>query len=274
MSISDEQLAEQAKQGSSQALEELVRRFQDRVYGLALRMLYHPSDAEDASQEILIKVVTKLDGFRGEGSLAAWIYRVAANHLLTARRTRWEKSMLPLDTVRDYMDRFEAEHWRESESAAHTVLMVEEARVSCLHHLLLALGRDQRLALILGIIFQFNSTEGGWIMGIKPAAFRKRMSRARERIKDFLCARCGLMDQGNPCSCKGSITPRVVAGWMKPDQQTFARLPRKAGGDGDGDGYVREFDEMCRMTALYRSVPEYIAPGDFAARLKEIITPA
>jgi hypothetical protein len=51
-------LVQQAKEGNKKALESLVRRIQDRIYGLALRMLGYPADAEDAAQEILVKVVT------------------------------------------------------------------------------------------------------------------------------------------------------------------------------------------------------------------------
>jgi RNA polymerase sigma factor (sigma-70 family) len=86
-----EDLVQQAKDGKKEALESLVRRIQDRVYGLALRMLGYPADAEDAAQEILVKVVTHLDSFRQESAFSTWVYRVAANHLLTTRKRLAEK---------------------------------------------------------------------------------------------------------------------------------------------------------------------------------------
>ena len=66
MEFTMEDLVIQAKSGSKDALEQLITRIQDRIYGLSLRMLYHPSDAEDASQEILIKIITHLSSFRNE----------------------------------------------------------------------------------------------------------------------------------------------------------------------------------------------------------------
>jgi DNA-directed RNA polymerase specialized sigma24 family protein len=63
-----ETLVEQAKGGDKHALEALIRSMQDRIYGLAVRMLLHPSDAEDATQEILIKVITHLDSFHGQSA--------------------------------------------------------------------------------------------------------------------------------------------------------------------------------------------------------------
>src|SRR5579864_1619979 len=89
-----EQLVEEVKGGNRTALEELIRRIQDRVYGLALRMLWHPADAEDAAQEILIRIITHLDSFRGESAFTTWVYRVASNYLLTARKRRAEQEEL------------------------------------------------------------------------------------------------------------------------------------------------------------------------------------
>jgi len=62
-----EQLVTEAVQGSKDALEEIVRRIQKPVYSLSLRMLFNPEDAKDISQEILISVITNLQGYRFEG---------------------------------------------------------------------------------------------------------------------------------------------------------------------------------------------------------------
>ena len=83
-----ESLVERAKEGDQNALEELVRHIQDPVYGLALRMLSHPADAEDATQEILVKVVTHLVSFRQESAFTTWVYRIASNHLITNNKRR------------------------------------------------------------------------------------------------------------------------------------------------------------------------------------------
>ena len=62
------EVVNEALAGSSRAVEEVALRFHNRIYGLALRMLSHPEDAKDATQEILIKVVTNLKTFRFEGA--------------------------------------------------------------------------------------------------------------------------------------------------------------------------------------------------------------
>ncbi|MFO7739936.1 MAG: sigma-70 family RNA polymerase sigma factor, partial [Desulfatiglandaceae bacterium] len=81
-----ERLVDLAKEGGRNALEELVRTIQDRIYGLALRILFLPADAEDATQEILIKIITHLRSFKGESRFTTWCFRIAANHLLSTRK--------------------------------------------------------------------------------------------------------------------------------------------------------------------------------------------
>src|SRR5262245_5693152 len=81
-----ETLVAHATAGDRESLDALVRAVQDRVYALSLRMLGNPADAADATQEILLRILTHLGTFRGEAAFPTWVHRIAANHLLTARR--------------------------------------------------------------------------------------------------------------------------------------------------------------------------------------------
>src|SRR3954449_6996811 len=83
-----EALAARAVQGDRDAAQELVATVQDDVYGLALRMLWHPHDAADATQEILVQVLTHLSDFRGDSQFRTWCFRIATNHLLRVKSKR------------------------------------------------------------------------------------------------------------------------------------------------------------------------------------------
>lgn len=72
---------EKAVSGDRKALEELLTGIQDPVFHLSLRMLGSIPDAEDATQEILLKVMTHLSSFRGESAFTTWVFRIAVNHL-------------------------------------------------------------------------------------------------------------------------------------------------------------------------------------------------
>src|SRR5690242_11475503 len=88
---SDESLVVQARGGDLDALDALVRRHQSWVFNLALRMVWRRDVAEDATQEILIKAVTKLSTFAGHSAFRTWLYRIAVNHLLNVRQSEMEE---------------------------------------------------------------------------------------------------------------------------------------------------------------------------------------
>ena len=268
----ESQLIDQAKAGSREALEELVSSVQDRVYGLALRMLHSTSEAEDATQEILIKVITKLDSYRCEGKFISWVLHIASNHIISFRRSRAERKGITLDDAQRHMDRDYAGSWKESDAKGFQALVVEEARISCLHALLITLDRGQRLALILGVVFGISSSEGAYILDITSAAFRKRLSRARQRIKAFMSANCGLINSANHCHCARSINWRQKAGWMYKKGPVFATHPNH-GLEGPAlDSYFEELNEMQRVSALFKATPRYAAPFDFKDTVKEMIS--
>src|SRR2546429_5911062 len=97
-------LVERARSGDANALEELIASIQDKIYGLAIRMLWHPDDAADATQEILIRIVTHLGTFRGESAFMTWAYRVASNYLLTVRKRRAEQEELTFERFGAQLD--------------------------------------------------------------------------------------------------------------------------------------------------------------------------
>src|SRR4029453_17021466 len=81
-----------ARGGSRDALEQVLSRHQAWIYNIVLRMLYYPHDAEDATQEILIKMITKLSTFEGRSAFRTWLYRIVVNHVLNMKRSRAEES--------------------------------------------------------------------------------------------------------------------------------------------------------------------------------------
>ena len=266
-----EQLVAQAGQGSRQALEKLVRQIQGPVYGLALRMLFHPADAEDAAQEILIKVITNLKGFRGEGPFMAWALRIAANHLKGVRKSRAERREMDLDQAQAVIDQTQAKGWFSQPLEAPQPLLEMEMRSACIQALLLALDRPHRLAFILGTVMEVSSQEGAFIMEITPEAFRKRLSRARQRIKDFLALNCGLFDEANPCRCSGVLRAHLEHGWINPHKTIFAQAQDPPDDVMTLLAYMKEVDELGRVSALFKAYPRDALPTDFAAMVKQLL---
>src|SRR5690606_10880013 len=86
-------------EGDHKALEKLVDEFQPKIFSLALHFLWNPEDAEDACQEILVKVITKLESFRRESKLSTWVYRITVNHLILTKKSKLEESKIKFSYI-------------------------------------------------------------------------------------------------------------------------------------------------------------------------------
>ena len=256
-----ETLVEQAKRGNRNALESLIERIQDRVYGLAIRMLGHPADAQDATQEILAKVVTHLVSFRQESAFTTWVYRVASHHLLTTRKRRAERKELTFEQCEGEIDRIASGPWLASSPEAEQGLLMEEIRIRCMQSILLCLDRGLRIAYILGEIFELTSDEGGYILSIAPTTFRKRLSRARKRIHNFMGKNCALVSPQNSCHCGKWGYNAIKTGTHPSRQITVCRTPLQVRKDVVAINQLQEVDELHRVAALFRNHPTTLLPG-------------
>lgn len=266
-----ENLVERAKTGDKNVLEEIIKRIQDKIYGLAIRMLYIPADAEDATQEILVKVIIHLGTFKGESRFDTWVYSIASNHLLTTRKCRAERWQLTFDKCVHMIEEGTLNKANDAFIEAEQNLIVEETKLACVHYLLLCLKREVRLAVILGEIFGVKSAEGARILGLTQGAFRQRLSRGKKQLMDFLVKRCGLVDANNPCHCKTLAALHVKKRHIDPENLLFATHSRYPRRDGHAEDLLKELNQMARAAMLIRSHPDYTAPGVFVKNMKRVI---
>ena len=120
----DEALAARAATGDGRSLEELVLRFQERVYRLALRLTGDPSDAADVVQETFLAVCRHRGEFRGAARFSTWLYRIATNAALMHRRSRARR---PLESLERFLPSFDDSGRHEATpEALQTVCRVEE----------------------------------------------------------------------------------------------------------------------------------------------------
>ena len=94
----DSVLVAAARRGEAGAMDRLLRKHQQRVYRICLRMLGNRDDAAESAQDALVKVMQSLDGFREEARFTTWITRIAMNQALTRRRRRKVRDTVSLDT--------------------------------------------------------------------------------------------------------------------------------------------------------------------------------
>jgi RNA polymerase sigma factor (sigma-70 family) len=266
-----EHLVDLAKEGQKDALEELVREIQGGIYNLALRTLFLPADAEDATQEILIKVITHLADFKGESRFTTWVFRIATNHLLTTRKCRAEKRGFSFEKAEEGIEAAISMATSESTEACESSLVAEEVRLACLQGMLLCLSREIRLAFILGVVFEVTSIEGSNILNITQETFRQRLSRGRKQIERFMTKKCSLVNPENPCACEKLIPHEIKIKMLDPKNLRFANHRCYARETGAAAARLQTLDELRRVAALFRSHPDYAAPESFVQSIKKLV---
>lgn len=235
-----------------------------------MRMLGHPADAEDATQEILLKVVTRLGTFRGESGLRTWVWKVATNHLLSAKRGRREPEGMDLEDLERMLAGGVAADVPPPPDVDREVLELE-VKLGCTQSMLACLDREHRMAFVLAEVFELPSEEGAEILGIEPAAFRKRVSRARGRLRGFMERSCGLVAEDAACRCSAQIGPSVAMGLLDPEHPVYVRHPASRPPDPRVRDEYLAIERARRLTEVHRAHPGYVAPPELAARVRALI---
>lgn len=259
--LTPEDLARRALEGDRQALDSLVRGLQDDVYGLALRMLWNREDAEDATQEILVRAVTRLSQFDFRSRLTTWVYRIAVNYILDVKKSPVERMRLTFERFsEDLADGLSAGGPAEAERS----LLTEEVKIGCTFGMLQCLDRQHRLAYVLGEILDLPGPEAANALGIPPALFRKRLQHARVSIESFTRTYCGLASDSAACACHRRVPAALGAGRVRADSLAFAA---NASSYRETRDLVRRVEAARQALEVHRSSHPRAASIDFARRV-------
>ncbi len=245
-----EELARQAADGDRDALSALIRELQHPMYRLALRFLGHPDDAQDACQEILIRIVTHLGSFEGRSKFTTWAYTVATRSLLRTKKRFVESSVKGPEQFAAFLDAGMSDVDPTIEEAEYR-LLCEEIRISCTYGMLLCIPRPQRAAYLLADVIGLTDVEGAEVLDCSREAFRQRVSRARRTLRYVIDNRCGLVDPANPCRCGRQIAASEAAGILRRDDLPLAEHSREEVRVWI-DPLAKELDDVVAIGDLYR----------------------
>jgi RNA polymerase sigma factor (sigma-70 family) len=189
-----------------------------KVYMLAYGMSGDSKLAQDVVQDTFARVIAGFDGFRGDSSVGTWIYAIAKNECLRnmARIRRGS-----VDSLQDLIDTA-ASAEPPGLGALERKWYTTQVKEGCLLGLLRCLSFHQRMAFTLSILFDLPARDVSIILKKSANSVRILASRARAKIKDFLCANCSLYDPQNACRC-GSPPRRTRPG----ARRTTPRTPRR-----------------------------------------------
>jgi RNA polymerase sigma factor (sigma-70 family) len=235
-------------------------------------MVFRPQDAEEVTQEVLVKVITKLSTFKGESTFRTWLYRIAANHVLNMKR-RWAETRTT--TFADYgaaIDGTPDLDLPDPNSVPVEVpLLVEEAKNGCTMGMLLCLDRKQRLIFTLGAILGASDAVGAEVLEMTADNFRQCLARARRDLHSFMNHQCGLVNKNNPCRCPKKTRGFIEAGHVDPRNLMF--VPQHLERVRDvAPGAVREIEDVVERqhAAIYREHP-FLQPPDQVEWLRRML---
>lgn len=256
-----------AKNGDKKALEQILVEINDKIFNLALRMLWTVEDAEDATQEIIIKVITNLATFRGDSKFSTWVFQIATNYLLTTRKhitTNKEitfskfsadlnNTTLNNDTLPNNME---------------ISMLEKELRIGCTNAILFCLDKKSRLTFILSSIFELKDKEAAKILNVTYDNYRQIVSRANKRITSFMKADCGLVNENAKCKCRKRIKIAMDRKRLNPENLIYSQqlIEKK-----ELTKTVHEMNELDSIANVFKSNPYYKAPDKITSEIRDII---
>ena len=260
-----EDVAKRALAGDRNAVEQLVRDLQSDLYGLALRMLWNREDAEDATQEILVRAITRLAQFDFRSKLKTWAYRIAVNYILDVKKSPVERLHLTFERFAgDLAEGLSSDGPADAERS----LLTEEVKIGCTLGMLQCLDRPHRLAYIFGEIFELAGPEAADALGIAPALFRKRLQHARTAIMSFTRTYCGLASDTAACACHRRVPAALRVGRVREDALHFAN---EGASFRETRSFVRQVEEARWALEVHRSSHPRASSVDFARRLVQAL---
>jgi RNA polymerase sigma factor (sigma-70 family) len=256
----DRQLVTDALGGNQQALEQLITRHQPWIYNLALRMVLVHQDAEDVTQEVLVKLITKLSGYDPEkGAFRTWLYRIVTNHVINMKTRGYEAAVTDIESYYSFVTEIPDQ---DPDASPETDLVTADLGVGCVMGTLLCLERQQRLVFILAIAFGVTDVIGAEILEMSRAAFRKALSRARARLHQYMSGNCGLLNPEAPCRCRKKAKSMIDSGAYSADRIFYHKADRPKLKEIVGEKIERFGTEVYEDYArLYREHPFYSPPN-------------
>lgn len=254
-------LIEQATAGDKQALETVILSVQDLVFNLSLRMLGTFPDAEDASQDILLKIITHLSSFRQDSSFSTWVFSIAINHLKNYKKHMFARYPLSFEFYGDDIVNGKIDDVPDLTQDVEKSLLAEELKLSCTNVLLQCLDPDSRCIFILGTMFKVDSRIAGDILNLSPEAYRQRLSRIRKKVAEFLLEYCGEYGKGN-CRCGRRVNYAIQNHRISPERLDFTSA-RPAGtaevkeAMEEIDGYSQQFS-FCQAYQSPEQIKKFI----------------
>jgi RNA polymerase sigma-70 factor (ECF subfamily) len=193
LSLQDQQMLSQLQRGNWAAMEQVVQRYQDRLYVTILRMVNHPEDAADLVQETFVRAMQGVARFEGKSTLYTWLFRIAVNLAISHRRASQYRAAASLDGApgsredRDGVNR-QAAGLRVAQETESDPATTVQHRIDC-ERLLAALNRldpEFRAVIVLRDVEECDYQQIAAILDVPVGTIKSRLFRARAALREML----------------------------------------------------------------------------------------
>ena len=261
-------LIDLALDGNAEGLEQLLASVQDMVFNLSLRMLGTVPDAEDAAQDILVRIMTSLSTFRKESSFQTWVYRIATNYLINYKKSMFARQPLDFEFYGNDIKYAAVDETEQLVDEMTRETMAEELKMSCTNVMLQCLDAESRCIFVLGTMFKVDSKIAGEILDMTAENYRQRLSRIRRKVGDFLAEYCGLSGSGC-CSCNKRVGYAIAQHRINPERPDFLQL--KPLDKGTMSEFKNEMEKLDELSLLFEELPDYQSPAAVKERISALI---
>lgn len=263
-------LIDKAIAGDRDSLETVILSVRDLIFNLSLRMLGTFHDAEDATQDIILKVITHLSSFKQESSFSTWVFRIATNHLINYKKHMFAQYPLSFEFYGDDIENAPVGDIPDLTQDVEKSILAEELKLSCTNVMLQCLDTDDRLVFVLGTMFKVDSRIAGDILGITPEAYRQRLSRIRRKVADFLSAYCGEYGSGK-CRCRNRLNYAIQSHRLNPAQLDYTVVSKTSFDMEKALDFKIAMEEIDDLSAYFSFSRLYESPEQIKRFLTEFL---
>ena len=185
MNSNERWLIEESRKGNVDAFEELIKDYKKSAYNIALRVLRNVEDAEDASQEALIKIFKSINNFNMESTFKVWMYRIVVNTCIDFKRKK-NINALSIDETIDLGSGREIQREIADNSNNPDALIDKNFNTKLVNDVINKLEDDFKTIIILRDIKGFSYDEIAEILSCNLGTVKSRLSRARKNLKELL----------------------------------------------------------------------------------------
>lgn len=249
---------------------DLVNKIKNQIFNLSLKFLNDFDSAEDATQDILIKIIKKYPTLIDRNKAFPWALKIATNHLinLKVRNNRFE--FISFDIMEQDCKIVMSDTSNLNLSTEETDKLQLELKISCTLAMLMCLSKEERIVYVLSSMFNLSSVQGGEMMSITPELFRKKLSRAKHKLRNFLESNCGLINKDATCKCRNRLGYAIKNNRISFDNPTYLS-PKYLDSNVEIRLLISQMEKFDDYSDVFKTNPDYIMRNEIRELVYEAL---